>query len=223
MIKGLLRAQAEKLRSTGYSYNMIHERLGISKSTLSEWFKNKPFTPNKDVLQRIQYGPIRSAEKSHNRKVQEVLGLRDIGAREIGHLTKRDLQILGLGLYIGEGSKTQEIVRIINADPDVIRLAMKWFREVVGLTDNNITVSIHLYPDNNIEQCLAFWRKVTKLQAKNFRKTQVDTRQDKSAIKRNKLPYGTAHITIVSGGNPNKGVRLHRRLVGWMSGALSQT
>ncbi len=218
-----LRTEAEKLRDAGHSYNMIHEKLRISKSTLSEWFKNRPFTPNKAVLRRIQYGPIKSAEKSHNKKVAEVIALGQKGAKEIGILSNRDLQMLGLGLYIGEGSKTHEIVRIINADPNVIRLAIKWFKETLGLADDNITIALHLYPDNNAQECLAFWQKTTKLPPKNFRKTQVDRRQNKSPIKRAKLPYGTAHITIISKGNPDNGVRLHRRLTGWIHGALSQT
>jgi hypothetical protein len=48
-----LRSEAERLRAQGYSYNMIKDKLGIAPSTMSYWFKNKPFTPNEEVLQRI--------------------------------------------------------------------------------------------------------------------------------------------------------------------------
>lgn len=210
------------MRDGGYSYNMISQMLGIGKSTLSNWFKDRPFTPNKAVLKRIQYGPIKSAEKKHNLKVKEIIELRKAGARELGKLNKRDLWLLGLGLYIGEGTKSHEIIRVINSNPDVVKLAIKWFKDTCGVTNNNITISIHLYPDNNIKKCLEYWGKITGLPVLNFRKTQVDYRKNKLSQKHGKLPYGTAHITIIGRGDPEKGVKLHRRISGWIAGALSQ-
>lgn len=216
-----LREQAEKLRKSGCSYNMINRKIGVSKSTLSDWFKDKPFTPNQEVLQRIQYGPMKSGALKHNRKVEEVRKLREEGVREIGTLTKRDLWLLGIGLYIGEGTKTHDIVRVINSDPKVIKLAIRWFQEVCDLQKENITVRLFLYPDSDIRECTEFWRKATGIPLMNFRKSQIDRRVNKSAANKRKLPYGTAHVTIVCGNDPSKGVRLHRKIMGWVAGALS--
>ena len=218
----LYKKAAFELRSKGYSYNLIHQKLGISKSTLSDWFKELPYTPNSAVLKRIKFGPIKSAEKSHNQKVQNVIATREIGAKEIGQLSKRDLWMLGLGLYIGEGTKSYEITRIINSNPEVIKLAISWFINTCSLDIKNITIALHIYPDNDESDCIEFWQKQTGLPRANFRKTQIDLRKDKKAIKKQKLPYGTAHITIVSNGDPEKGVKLHRRIEGWMLGSLKQ-
>ncbi|MBI3534069.1 MAG: hypothetical protein HY072_01080 [Deltaproteobacteria bacterium] len=222
MNRNQIKMEAEKLRDAGYSYNMICKHIGAAKSTLSNWFRDRPFTPNKEVLKRIQYGPIKSAEKSHNKKVREIQELKQVGIREVGTLSERDIWLLGLGLYIGEGTKAFENIRIINSDPAVIKLAVKWFKKICGLADENITVTLHIYPDNNLEECINFWSEVTQLPRRNFRKTQIDVRQNKSKIKRNKLPYGTAHIAAISGGVKEKGVQLYRRMDGWMLGALSQ-
>jgi hypothetical protein len=127
-----------------------------------------------------------------------------------------------LGLYLGEGCKSYDIIRIINSDPKVVKLAVKWFKEILNLTDDNLMVLLHLYPDNNVKECLKFWSKTTGLPLSNFRKTHIDTRTGKSKLKKNKLPYGTAHISIVSRGDKDKGSRLFRRLLGWMDGVLSQ-
>lgn len=201
---------------------MINANLGISKSTLSTWFKNMPFSPNKAVLKRIQFGPIKSAEISHNKKVREIEKMKKVGIEEIGVLSKRDIWLLGLGLYLGEGSKSHEIIRIINSNPEIINLAIKWFKKICGLSQQNITIALHLYPDSDIKKCVRFWKRVTGLKQTNFRKTQIDNRTNKSYIKLGKLPFGTAHITIVSNGNPNNGTKLYRKISGWMAGALSQ-
>jgi hypothetical protein len=123
---------------------------------------------------------------------------------------------------MGEGTKSYEIIRIINANPEVIKLAIFWFKNICGLDINNITIALHLYPDNNEEACIKFWQKVTGLPRANFRKTQIDRRKDKKAIKKQKLPFGTAHITIVSNGDPEHGVKLFRRIEGWTMGTLKQ-
>ena len=217
-----LRVKAQNLRDSGYSYNMIHLKLGVSKSTLSNWFRDRPFIPNDEVLNRIQYGPIKSAEKKHNRKVKEIEELLKIGAEEVGKLSKRDLWLLGLGIYIGEGTKSHDIIRVANADPMVIKIAIRWFKEIIGLSNENISIRLHLYPDNDEAICIKFWQGITGLPLKSFYKVYIDRRSDKIKIRKKKLPFGTAHINIKANGNNAYGVKLFRRIQGWMSGALTQ-
>jgi len=220
MNRNPLWAEAKKLRDAGYSYNMINEKLRIAKSTLSNWFKDTAFTPNREIIHRVRYGPMKAAQVNHNRKVEEIKMLNQIGVKEIGIINKRDLWMLGLGLYIGEGSKSYETLQIVNSDPEIIKLAIRWFKEICGLENENIVIAIHIYPDNGEDKCIKFWKDITGLPLENFRKTQIDRRGNKSPIKKNKLPYGTAHISIISKGNREKGVRLFRRIKGWINGAL---
>lgn len=211
------------MRDSGYSYSMINKQLGVSKSTLSNWFKDVPFIPNREVLKRIQYGPIKSAEKRHNKRVEETAKLKELGANEIGSLSARDLWLLGIGLYIGEGAKSNESIRIINSDPEVIRLAIKWLKSIAILKTENFRIVIYLYPDNDMEECLNFWQKVTGLPRTTFGKVQIDRRKNKSKFKQKKLPHGTALVVVKSNGNPELGKKLFRRIMGWISGVLSQT
>ena len=222
MNRHVLHKEAEKVRNNGYSYNMIGEKLGIAKSTLSNWFKAQPFIPNTEAVTRNRLGPIKSAQQRHNRRVEETQILKEAGMKELGILSKRDLWLLGLGLYLGEGTKAFESIRIINSNPEYIKLGVRWFKEVCGLNDTNITIAIHLYPDNDEKECLSFWSTATSLPLKNFRKTQIDRRINKNIIKKKKLPYGTAHLMVISNGEKGKGVNLYRRIAGWMEGALSQ-
>ncbi len=217
-----LRHEAEILRDKGYSYNMITEELGIARSTMSYWFRNRPFTPNKKVLQRIQYGPIKAGTTKHNTRVKEVAELRSTGIAEVGSLSKRDLWMLGIGIYIGEGAKSIESVRIMNSDPKVIAISMRWLIESCSLTRENIIISMHLYPDNDIQDCMRFWSGVTGLNEKNFRKTQIDLRTDKSRNGRGKLPYGTVQLRVHSLGNRKNGVVLFRKIMGWIDGVLRE-
>lgn len=214
--------EAVNLRESGYSYAMIGERLGIAKSTLSTWFRDVPFKPNKEVLKRIQYGPIKSATKSHNQRIAESEALRLQGIQDVGKLSSRDKLLLGIGLYIGEGSKLNEQIQVVNSDPAVIKAMIHWFVTHCGLEKENMCIALHVYPDTNIQAAMRFWKDQTGLQDSNFNKTQIDRRTNKSKIKHNSLPHGTADLRVRSNGNPEKGVRLYRRLRGWLDGALGQ-
>ncbi len=211
------------MRADGYSYSLINKELGISKSTMSYWFRDKKFTPNKQVLDRVSKNNQQVGLRRHNARVKQISELKTEGIKEIGKLSKRDLWLVGVGLYIGEGSKTTEDIRIINSDPAVIRLGVKWLKEICELDDKNITLALHIYPDHDEEACIKYWQEISGLPRGNFRKTQIDRRKNKKMAKRGRLPYGTAHLRVASCGDPNKGVRLYRRLNGWMAGVLERS
>jgi len=216
MTKPSTKNKATELRKRGYSYNYIAQKINVSKSSLSSWLADVPYTPNQETIDRIGKARAKSGQVKSQQKLNSILKAREVAKKDIGILTRRDLFMLGLGLYIGEGSKADNLVRIVNANPKVILLAIRWFKEVARLSNENFSIRIHLYPDNNIEECLNFWSKVTGLLRKQFQKTQIDLRKNKKKTKKGKLPYGTAHLTVKSNGRKELGVFLSRRVAAWI-------
>ncbi len=214
--------KAINYRKRGYSYSMISERLGLSKSTLSNWLKEIPYAPNKEVEKRIGLGRAKSAQYKHLQKINSIKKIKNEARKEIGKLTKRDLWLLGIGLYLGEGSKTYENIRVINSDPKIIKITIKWFQDICKLRNKNFSPSIHIYPDNNIKNTINYWSRTTSIPKKQFGKTQVDRRTNKSGKKKRKLPYGTLHLQVKSCGKQEFGKALHRRIMGWIEATLSQ-
>ncbi|MBI3463605.1 MAG: helix-turn-helix domain-containing protein, partial [Planctomycetes bacterium] len=98
-----LKWRAVDLRRRGWSYNIIAARLGVSKSTLSHWLREVPYEPNKTMIERIRLGPARAAASKERRRSQQILLFRAQGRKELGKLSARDLRLLGLGVYLGEG------------------------------------------------------------------------------------------------------------------------
>ena len=223
IIMNQLHTKAIQLRKEGYSYALINKRLGVSKSTLSNWLTEIPFKPNQEVLNRINNTKLKLVRTKQKDKFETWARIKKEARIEVGRLTKRDLFMFGLGLYLGEGAKAYDATQIINANPDIIRLALKWFSEICGVPRENFSITIHLYPDTNVNETLKFWQKQTGIPRRNFWKTQLDKREGKSKTKRNKLPYGTASITVRALGNPIFGVQLHRRILAWMDHAMDNT
>ncbi len=219
MSKLYLKAQAEKLRNEGYSYSYILSKVPVSKGTLSLWLSELPFTPNehtKKTLKKSTEGMIRSKQEV---KKASIKSARDQAERDLGLLSKRDMFMLGLGLYLSEGSKTHNNVRIVHSDPKIIAIAIRWFKTLFHMKDEHFAIRLHLYPGDNVQNCLDFWSKETGLGISQFQKVQIDRRKAATVTKRGKS-YGTAHLMVMGRGKREFGVVLARRIQAWVAKVL---
>ncbi len=205
--------EAIKLRKEGYAYSYISQKLSIAKSTLSIWLSGVSFIPNDWTKEMISQGQKKSIDYKRVDKARSINNALGYALEKVGNLSERDIFILGIGIYIGEGSKTGNMIRIVNSDPRIIQFAMKWFKTCFGLTNSNFKIRIHMYPDNNAKDVLDFWMKHLKLNKKHFHIPYTDIRLDKKPKKRNVLPFGTAHLSVVSNGDKNLGVLLQRKIL----------
>lgn len=207
------------LRKEGYSYSFIKEKTGLAKSTLSYHLAEIPFRPNKKTIQRIGKGRAQAAITKSRRKKATLVSAQKHAEKKLGELSERDTFILGLGLYIGEGSKTQDLVRLVNADAKVIKLFIRWLHQL-GLKDENITIRVHLYPESNIHASEQFWLNQTGLSRSSLQRACIDTRVSKDRKRQSAHPYGTAHVTVRANGNKSFGVILSRQIGAYMKKVL---
>ena len=207
--------EAIRLRNAGYSYAYITEEIGVSKSTLSNWLGRMPYQPNKETIAKIGKARAASGLSKNRIKLESIEKARAQAKKEIGKLNERDLFMAGLGLYIGEGSKSHNIVRITNSNHQIILFAIRWFNEAIEVPLENFSLRIHMYPDSDEAEVVKFWSKVTGFSSGQFRKSQVDYREGKKISKKGQLPYGTAHLSVRSCGQKKLGVFLSRKIEAW--------
>lgn len=220
MAKPLLRDRALELRKQGYSYRHIAEHTNVSKGTLSVWLANVPYIPNAETIEKIGKARAASGLAKHRIKINSLEKAATEAKKDIGHLSRRDLFMVGLGLYVGEGTKTHNIIRVINGNPKIIQFAVKWFQSICGLSVSNFRIRLHLYPDNDITESVRYWSEETSIPETQFYKVQIDTRKDKKAFKRGKLPFGTAHLCVLSNGKKEFGAFLARKINAWIAEVL---
>lgn len=70
--------------------------------------------------------------------------------------------MFGLGLYMSEGAKSIESVRIINSNPDVINLSIRWLKGVYAVKNENFKLSIHIYPDIDPNMAIDYWSRLSR-------------------------------------------------------------
>jgi len=195
-MKQILKEKAIELRKAGWSYNMIVDEIGVSKSSLSLWLREIPYKPNKAVEKRVNDSLLAFVMSRHEVKMNSFKRAQNDARQQLGTLSKRDLLMLGLGLYIGEGAKRDELVHIMNSDPDVMRLTLEWIRKILEVPNKHLQLVLHIYPDNSELEAKKYWSGITGIPFSQYGKTQIDRRINKSVAKRRKLPYGTAHVKV---------------------------
>ena len=215
-----IKQKAIDLRTQGYSYNYIMKHIRVSKSTLSDWLHDIPFVPNKYTINTIGNARIATGRYKHQLKVDS-LNRAEIQAKEdIGSLSKRDIMMLGLGIYVGEGGKTEGITRIINSDSKIIKFAIEWLAVSFGVEVRHIRVRLFLYPDSNEKESIDYWSSNIQIPKDQFYKPTIDRRTNKKQSNNGKLPFGTAHVSVKGFKDKRFGVYLHRRILAMINKVL---
>jgi transcriptional regulator with XRE-family HTH domain len=197
MAKRFLKQKAIKLRLLGYSYSQIRRESGISKSTLSDWLKNMPLSPEQikklrsDNDVRIERCRI---TKQGNKKERLNLFYQQI-AKELGELSNRELYLAGLFLYWGEGGKTGSTVSLSNTDPRIMSFFIYWLK-MLGVTQKEMTIVLQLYADMNEQNEKLFWSKTLGLPFENFRKTMFKKSTLIGLSYRNGFGHGTCMVRV---------------------------
>jgi hypothetical protein len=207
------------LRQQGYTYTYISEKTGLSKSTLSYHLAQVPFEPNEYSRRTVGNARIAAARTLAKQKQDTLTAASAVANSVVGSLSERDLIMLGIGLYIGEGSKTQDAVRLVNSSVDVIKLYLKWLY-ALGVPKDNVFIRLHIYPDVDEVAAKKYWSRETNIPLSRFDTSCIDTRTNKVSTRKKPLQYGTAHVSVKALGNKKYGVQLAREISAYMQKVL---
>lgn len=189
------------LRKQGKSYKEISRLIGVSKSTLSGWFKGENWSKSlKEDLQRkatIQNViRLRELNKVRGERLDELY--RE--AREEAELDCKiykdtPLFISGVMIYWGEGDKvSKNNFRISNSDPSLVRLFVRFLLEICNVKREKIRASLLIYPDIIEKEAKDYWIQNSGLKYDQFTKSIVI----KGRHKTKRLPGGVCIIVVSS-------------------------
>ena len=140
MAKSEKKLLAFNLRRKGESIKSIAEQLGVSKGSVSTWCRDIVLT--KKQKNRLRENAIKAGHRGrmigaqmNKQKKQNTIAKQECLAKEkVGSLSDRDIFMLGIGLYWGEGVKADKsTLAIVNSDPEIILLMYHWFQKILGI------------------------------------------------------------------------------------------
>jgi hypothetical protein len=207
--RGKLREQdqARELRAQNMTLQEIADRLGVSKSSVSLWVRNVPFTPSKR-----RYGPQQRSNRLRDRRLAEIAELNEAGIARVGTLSDDGFFAAGVALYAGEGSKTGHAIRFANTDAGMMRFFCAWLRKYFEIDEDRLRVRVYLHQGLDLDAAEEFWSNVTGVPRHQFRAPYRAVADP--TIRRNKHEYGCAYVSYHCS-------RAHRAVMGLVRALLS--
>lgn len=211
------------LRKKGHTHSEIVSILKIPKSTVSWWAAKANLTQRqKDKILKKSRGKWRKAITKFNKvnakvRSDEARAIRDAATnkakKKIKTISKKELLLIGSSLFWAEGTKSHRYhLCFANSDSEIIRIMMRFFREICDIPNEKIKGLVHIYPQLDYREVLNFWTRITNLPKENFYRPQTQiSRASKRKRNSNTLPYGTLHLT--AGNTENASI-----VKGWIQG-----
>ncbi|PIW90671.1 MAG: hypothetical protein COZ92_00120 [Candidatus Nealsonbacteria bacterium CG_4_8_14_3_um_filter_40_11] len=180
-----LKDKVVKLRKQGFSMNMIENRYGIARSTLSGWFRKVKLTSaqKRKLLKNSRVGLIAARRKAvlwHNAQKEKRLKEAETQAiKTIKSIDIADKKILELALailYMGEGTKRKVETAMGSSNPLALKFFLATLKALYNLDLKKIKCQLNLRADQNPKKMKRFWSKELKLPLNNFRHVNLDKR-----------------------------------------------
>lgn len=224
MAKQHEKERALVLRKKGHSIQEIAEKLAVSKGTVSVWCRDISLSARQiEILARrtkhhAVEALLKSAEQQRRTRQEMIITASNQGVADIGRLSKRDLFMVGLGLYWGEGYKrgSQEL-GFTNSDPALVTTYIRWLYEIYSVENDALIlrVSINAQHSDRIAEVERYWSKLTHIPLKQFTKSSLIKTTTKRVFSDRSTHFGTLRIKV------RRGTNLRRRILGSIAAIAS--
>jgi transcriptional regulator with XRE-family HTH domain len=203
--------RARDLRTEGWTMPEIAEELGVSRSSVSLWTRDVPYTPRRPP--RSGYDArTRTPNTLQRRKAEQIEELLAEGRERIGQLSEREFLISGAMLYAGEGTKTDGAVGLANSDPRMHAFFCAWLRHFFAIDESRLRVWMYLHEGLDLDAAERFWSDLLDIPRTQFGKAYRAVPD--ASIRRSKHPMGCPKVAYSC-------VKTHRAVMGLVTALLA--
>ncbi len=185
-------------RERGFSYSEISSLVGVSKSTLSNWFSKKKISQkitkdnqvkaNKDNRKRIML--LNKAKAKEMSKNKELL-IKSAVVEYTNYKTHPHF-VAGLCTYFSNGLYKSNIIHVVHTRMEIHKILIPFFVRYLGVDKSELRFWLALNHKHDLDTCVSKWSRYLGISKSQFYKTQVD----KNVRKKEILHFGVGHLII---------------------------
>ena len=203
-----LRERARGLRAGGLTVADVAAAVGVPKGTVYGWVRDIPGPP------RDQWRPPvrRTKGALHDRKLAEIAECDAWARARVAELSDDAFFAAGIALYVGEGSKTDGDLKLVNTNPAIIRFYLAWLRCYFEVDESRLRAYLYLHADLDLDSAIDFWSELTAIPAAQFGKPYRAVADPTRRAAR----HVNGCLAVAYGSS-----RVHRQVMGLCRGLLS--
>ena len=183
------RDRARQLRAQSWTLQEIADELDVSKSSVSVWVRDVEFVAKPRNRGHAAHQP----HPLHLRKLEAIERCRAEAEESFSRLTVRERDLFALGLYAGEGEKTDGRVSMANTNPVYLRVFVRWLREQFAVDASRLRVRLYLHDGLDLDAANEFWSGVLDVPIDQFHRPY--RAQPDATRRRAKHPRGCATVS----------------------------
>ena len=238
VVQSLIKFKKEtaiELRKKGFSYSEIQKKIKTPKSTLSFWLKTIQLTDYQ--IQKLKDKRKKIAkENSENRSFKiekQIEEIKNSSAKDVGQISKRELWLMGIILYWLRRNKNdaRNGVMFASSEPELIKLFLKWLKQIGGITEEEIKFDIFLkkkkaVSDEAIRRTVRYWSFITDVPKERFlehiyfQKEQHKAKTKDEQVGNNNNSHETPGFLRI---RIRASSMLARQISGWVRGIINAT
>jgi len=171
--------EVNKYYQSGLSAKDISLKLGVSLDAVYYFFRKH------NIVRR---SPKENSELLFKNKKPSFSIKSDLSNKD------RELFVAGVMLYWAEGSKWsgEKIVDFANSDPSMIKIFLKFLRDICGISENKLRMYIYCHDSLSKKQLIKYWSSLTNVPMNQFTEPYVKKGLSKGGG--NKMKNGLVHI-----------------------------
>ncbi len=210
MSKSVEREKALSLRKQGMSIKDIATAVGVSKGSVSLWCQVIKLTSKQQLsLKQKQIdagnrGRVLGAQKNKQKRLDAIEVAKKYGITVIGDLSDRDLMMLGVGLYWGEGVKSRNgQTAIVNSDPRLLKIAKLWLQKSLGVSPSDICPYVYISEQHRTRSkiILEFWSGELKIPIEQFHAPIVIKQKPTKRYPNHDFYHGVVALRVIKSTN----------------------
>lgn len=204
MAKFAEKIKAQKLRKKGDSIKNIAKKLRVSKGTASIWCRD--IRLSKEQIKKLHErqirggyaGRLKGAQMQRDKRIERMRACEKTAGEILQNFSHREFLLTGIALYWGEGTKPSPRIRFANSDPAMIIFMMKWFRDILSISDDrfNFYVIINGIHKHRIRKIESYWAKIVCCPLSKFWSPAFVQAKSKKIYPNPKDYFGTLHIEV---------------------------
>jgi len=202
------RDRARQLRAQAWTLQEIAAELGVAKGSVSVWVRDVEFTPRP----RNRGHPAGPKHPMRLKKEAEIARCMMQAQTWLGIVDERDLSMFVLGLYLGEGSKTDGGLSMANTNPAILRLLIVWLRRTFEIDESRLRVRLYLHDGLDLDLATQFWSDLLRIPSNQFQKPYRAVADP--SRRRAKYEYGCATVVYSDS-------LVHRRVMAMIAAVTS--
>lgn len=204
MAKSLEKIKARELRRRGMSIKKIARKLNVSVSSVSYWCRDIILTSEQiEALSKRVTDPFYGRKLAYFNKQKKdfekkLARLRKEGIKTVGRLSEREIFLIGVALYWGEGFRKDHQVGFATSNSDMAKFFVHWLKASFNIQPKDLIlrVTANIEYQKLVNKLEGYWAKELAISKNQFSKPFFQKTKWKKEYENKEDYHGVLRIKV---------------------------